>query len=324
MRKQEEIEAIKAKIVKAELDSRTWQIDGDEEKYLDAYDRGEAFESLLERKLKQTYQATYSGPDSRSYPMLKSLSHISGSTIEAEDGAVGHVKTVFFDDQLWGIRYLVVETGTWLSRREVLISPYAVKRPLGEVKQLNVLLTRQQIKDSPDIDTHEPVSRQHEREYLKYFSYPEYWGGADLWGTGIYPVLPAYTPTAEEIDADRVMRQREFESADIHLRSAEKVTGYAIQATDKSIGHIKDFIFDEETWAIRYLVIDTRKWWPGGWSVLVATSWITSIDWASNTAFVKLTSEQIKNSPEYEDWLPIDRNYEKLLHDAYNLQGYWP
>ncbi|MFJ2990743.1 hypothetical protein ACIPF8_23045 [Collimonas sp. NPDC087041] len=86
MRKQEEIEAIKAKIVKAELDSRTWQIDGDEEKYLDAYDRGEAFESLLERKLKQTYQATYSGPDSRSYPMLKSLSHISGSTIEAEDG----------------------------------------------------------------------------------------------------------------------------------------------------------------------------------------------------------------------------------------------
>lgn len=324
MNTQKEIEEIKAKIVKAESDRRTWQLAEDEEKYLDAYDRGEALESLLERKLMQAYPKIDPRPDSRSPAMLKSLSHITGSPIEAEDGAIGHVKTVFFDDQLWGIRYLVVETGTWLSRREVLISPYSVKPPLGDGKKLNVSLTRQQIKDSPDIDTHEPVSRQHEQEYLRYFSYPEYWGGANMWGMAIYPILPAYTPTAEEVSADRTMQQREIESADVHLRSAERVTDYAIRATDKNIGHIKDFIFDEESWAIRYLVIDTRNWWPGGRDVLVATSWITSIDWASNTACVKLTSAQIKSSPEYQDWLPIDRNYEKLLHDGYNLQGYWP
>ena len=122
--------------------------------------------------------------------MLNSVSHLVSSTVTATDGEMGHVKQAFFDDQRWTIRYLVVDTGTWLSGREVLISPYSVKQPLGSVRKIDVSLTRQQVRDSPDIDTHQPVSRRHELEYATYYAYPNYWDGGGLWSMGAYPVLP--------------------------------------------------------------------------------------------------------------------------------------
>jgi len=254
--------------------------------------------------------------------MLRSLSHFTGSTITATNGAIGHVSTAFFDDESWAIRYLVIDTGNWLPGREVLISPYAVKQPVGSGKNINVSLTRDQIEGSPDIDTHQPVSRQHERDYLRYYDYPDYWNGGSIWGLGAYPRLP-YPLTSEEVEANAAARQQDLRLADVHLRSSEKVTGYDILATDESIGHVQDFIFDEESWAIRYLVIDTRNWWPGGRKVLVATRWIESVDWVSSTVEVALTRDQVKNSPEYEDALTIERSYEQQLHVTYDKKGYW-
>ena len=253
--------------------------------------------------------------------MLNNLNHLTGAAVTATDGSIGHVKAAFFDDQSWVIRYLVVNTGTWLSERAVLISPYSVEQPLGSVESIDVSLTRAQVKDSPDIDTHQPVSRQHERELLGHYAYPEYWDGEGMWGMGAYPLVPA-SPTAQEIAADRARREQNLRTDDVHLRSSSKVTGYDIQATDESIGHIEDFIFDDESWVIRYVVVDTRNWWPGK-KVLVATHWIQRIDWSTSTVHVTLTREQIKNSPEYHEALPIDRAYEQRLHDAYDRRGYW-
>ena len=99
--------------------------------------------------------------------------------------------------------------------------------------------------------------------------------------------------------------------------------GQDIQATDESIGHVKDFIFDEASWVIRYLVVDTRNWWPGGKIVLVATPWIESIDWDASIVRVKLARKQVMNSPEYVDATMIDRDYEQRLHDAHERDGYW-
>lgn len=255
--------------------------------------------------------------------MLNSLNHLHSSTVTATDGLIGHVKSAFFDDQSWVIRYLVVDAGTWLADRKVLISPYAVRQPLGADENIDVSLTRQQVKKSPDIDTHQPVSRQHEREYLSYYAYPEYWDGGGMWGMGGYPMLPSYLPTSAETETARALRERDIEAADVHLRSSTKVTGYNIEATDGSIGHVKDFIFDDASWAIRYLVIDTRNWWPGGRKVLIATHWIDRIDWATGTVEVTLTREQVRSSPEYVDNVPLIRAYEQRLHDAYNRAGYW-
>jgi uncharacterized protein YrrD len=255
--------------------------------------------------------------------MLNSVSHLAGSTVTATDGEIGHVKEAYFDDVAWAIRYLVVDTGTWLSGREVLISPYAVKQPLGSARNADVFLTREQVRNSPVTDTHQPVSRRHERETLGYYAYPEYWGGGDLWAMSPLPLLPPPLPVVVESQAELARKEDDVPAEDVHLRSSAHVTGYDIQASDASIGHVKDFIFDDESWAVRYLVVDTRNWWPGGKKVLLATRWIDHIDWAEKTVYTTLTREQVRSSPEYDEAAGIDRDYETRLHDAYGREGYW-
>jgi len=251
--------------------------------------------------------------------MLNSVNRIKGSKIVATDGEIGHVKEAFFDDQAWTIRYLVIDTGNWLSGRNVLISPYSVQQPLPADKHIEVSLTREQVQNSPDIDTHQPVSRRYERQYSSYYAYPEYWVGDGLWPMGPLPLLPAEGGPREELAA----REDEVAEEDVHLRSSAVVSGYNIQATDDSIGHVDDFIFDDESWAVRYLVIDTRNWWPGGKKVLIGTHWIDKLDWAEKTVYVKLTREQIKSSPAYDEAVVINREYETRLHAAFERQGYW-
>jgi hypothetical protein len=121
--------------------------------------------------------------------MLRNIEFLQGSTVKASDGDVGTVTQVYFDDEAWGVRYLVVETGDWLRDRQVLISPYAVSHSDPGSSDVHVKLTRQQVRDSPNIDAHKPVSRQHEIQYLKYYGYPTYWGGANVWG--MVPIRPS-------------------------------------------------------------------------------------------------------------------------------------
>lgn len=259
--------------------------------------------------------------------MLNSVSHLRRATVAATDGDIGPIKQVFFDDQRWVIRYLIVDTGSWLTGREVLISPYAVTQPLPKDPTVAVRLTRKQVQASPDIDTHQPVSRRHEQDYLRYYAYPDYWDGSGLWAMGELPMLPP-TPPAGPAGAqaaiDARSRAEHVPTEDVHLRSSAEVDDYRIQAADGSIGHVEDFIFDDESWAIRYLLVNTNNWWPGGRKVLVAVSWISSIEWADKAVYVTLTREQIKDSPAYDENVTIDRDYEQRLHESYNRVGYWP
>lgn len=255
--------------------------------------------------------------------MLKTLSKLVGSTVTATDGLIGHVTAAFFDDQSWAIRYLVVDTGTWLSRNEVLISPYSIRQMSTVERNIDVALTKEQVKASPDIDTHKPVSRQHETEFLGYYAYPEYWAGGGIWGMDSYPMIPPMVTSNDELATIQAKQRRDKESADVHLRSSVAITGYNIHATDDSIGHVQDFIFDEQSWVLRYFVVDTRNWLPGGRKVLVGNHWIKSIDWDSSSVHVSLTREEVKTSPEYDESQPVERSYEQRLADVYKRQGYW-
>lgn len=252
--------------------------------------------------------------------MFRNASTLDDSTINGTDGEIGHVEDVYFDDEGWVIRYLVVDTGTWLTSRKVLISPHSVTQPLGTTRVIDVSLTRAQVKTSPDIDTHRPVSRQHERDYLGYYGYPTYWGGG-LGPLRAYPVmtsavLPGYAERHET-------REPEANPEDAHLRSIQHVSGYHVAASDESIGHVDGFVFECESWAIRYLIVDTRNWWPGGRKVLVATHWIDRIDWIERKVHTRLTRKAVKASPEYQEAVALDRQYETRPHDAYGLDGYW-
>ena len=245
--------------------------------------------------------------------MLSKAKKLKGYKLDSLNGEIGKVKEFYFDDRHWTIRYLVADTGNWLTGRQVLISPYALVSVNKEQKNIEVNLTKKQIEDSPSLNSDQPVSRQFEESYYGYYAWPMYWDGPYMWG--------AYSYIMRTSEKPKESNQGE-KAWDPHLRSTNAVRGYHIQATDGEIGHVEDFIIDDETWAIRYLIIDTQTWWPGK-SVLVSPQWIERVSWTESKVFVNLSLEDIKQSPEYTEESLLTRDYEAGLHRHYNRQGYW-
>jgi len=245
--------------------------------------------------------------------MLNKARTLKGYKLDSLDGEIGNVKEFYFDDQHWAIRYLVADTGNWLTGRQVLISPYALGAVSTEEQHIAIDLTKKQIEDSPSWASDKPVSRQFEEAYYGYYGWPMYWTGPYMWGS--YP----YIVRDPEKWRESIQGEKGW---DPHLRSTHDVTGHHIQATDGAIGHVEDFVIDDETWAIRYLIIDTENWWPGK-KVLISPLWIERVSWSEAKVFINLTGETIKQSPEYtEESLPT-RDYETALYRHYNRQGYW-
>lgn len=262
--------------------------------------------------------------------MLRDVKIMVSFTIGATDGDIGHVSDFYFDDEAWVIRYLIVETGTWLSDRKVLISPMAIGEPNWKFETFPARLTREQVRKSPDIDTDQSVSRQHELEYSRFFSYPYYWGGSGLWGAEYYPgaMLTGTGGSGAEYLAAQVEMERQAREAkrndheDPHLRSCMAVTGYHISAVDGEIGHLQGMLVDEESWAIRYLIVNTSNWWLGH-LVLVAPRWISDVSWLERRITVDLTRQAIQGSPPYDLAHLPDRALETLVHEHYGRHGYW-
>ena len=250
--------------------------------------------------------------------MLNKVKTLKGYKLNCIDGEIGKVKEFYFDDHHWTIRYLVADTGNWLVGRQVLISPYALDGVNNEDQYIIINLTKNQIENSPSLDSDKPVSRQYEEDYYTYYEWPVYWGGPNIWGTcGLSPIIESGQSQGKLMDSTQGDKWW-----DTHLRSTHEVSGYTIQATDGEIGHVEDFIIDDKTLAIRYLIIDTKNWWPGK-KVLVSPKWIERVSWDESKVFVNLLRETIKQSPEYTDESLLTREYETGLYQYYNQQGYW-
>ena len=247
--------------------------------------------------------------------MLHQVKTLHGYKLNSLDGEIGKIKEFYFDDHYWTIRYLVADTGNWLMDRQVLISPHALGIVNIDAQNIAVKLAKKQIEDCPPLKSDEPVSRQFEESYYKYFAVPAYWYGPYMWGTYSYP---SSMPNREKLPQSTKAGKK----WDSHLRSTHDVSGHHIQAKDGEIGHVEDFLVDDETWAIRYLIVNTHNWWEGK-KVLISPSWIDRVSWGESKVFVKLSRETIKQSPEYIEGSPLSREYEAALHQHYNFQGYW-
>ena len=245
--------------------------------------------------------------------MLSKAKTLKGYKLDSLDGEIGKVKEFYFDDRHWTIRYLVANTGNWLSGRQVLISPHALVAVNREEQHIAIKLTKKQIQDSPSLDSDKPVSQHFEEAYYGYYGWPTDGGGQYAWGSSPY-LVPDCEQWEKSIQGEKA---RGF-----HLRSTDDVTGHQIQAADGEIGRVADFIIDDETWAIRYLIVDTGNWWLGK-KVLVAPQWIERVSWSESKVFVNLSRETIKQSPEYTEESPPTRAYETGLHLHYNRLGYW-
>jgi sporulation protein YlmC with PRC-barrel domain len=239
--------------------------------------------------------------------MQRNLNHLLGWNLAATDGEIGKVVDFYFDDEKWTIRYLIVRTGSWLSEREVLISPDVLLSYSWESGLFLVRLTKEQVRHSPDIDTDRPVSRQQEAALARYYPWQNYWGSS-FYPSGVWGVIPA-TPV---IDPGMVAREAEeaestlISHEDHHLRSAQKVKGYHIHASDGDIGHVEDFILDDQTWQISYLLVDTHNW-IGGKKVMVAVRHIKEVQWTDSKVVVDISVDTIKGS------LPADKMDSKTI-----------
>ena len=243
--------------------------------------------------------------------------------IQAVDGKIGSVRDFLFDDWQWVLRWLVVDTGSWLSRQEVLLPASNLGRVDRAAETIAVDLTVAKVKVSPDVETHRPVSRQIESSLYEHYGWTPYWGGTAAIGGGAgYLVPPRYLVAGRQSESERLASARARKNDDPHLRSAREVTSYHIEASDGHIGHVEDFLFGEEDWAIRYVIVDTRNWWPGKF-VLIAPEWVESILWSDRVMRVNKTRDEIKGAPEFDPKARFERADEVRLYAHYGLAGYW-
>ena len=228
--------------------------------------------------------------------MLRSIKEIYGDKLGASDGEIGHVKDFYFDDHDWVVRYLIADTGTWLTGRQVLISPRSLGRLDQAEKIQHVNLTRKQIENCPPLESHKPVSRQYEEEYHRFYGWPSYWQGDGLWGATGFPILemPAI-PLSGDPTAQPSPRHKR---ADAHLRSTLNVNGYNLQTGEATLGHICDFMIDAQSWAIVQLVVRTGHRLSGK-DVLIPTSQVERISYEESTVFVDLTREAAVQNPTH-------------------------
>lgn len=253
--------------------------------------------------------------------MLRSIEKITGYTLQATDGEIGRCKDFLFDDEQWVVRYMVADTGKWIPDRKVLISPISLGEPDWSSGRFDVELSKEEIESAPRLAADEPVSRRYEAKYFRHRGYTPYWGGLGVWGLTTLPAR--LRDGAEEYHEEAGVATEELPpSGDPHLRSVNEVTGYHIRATDGDVGHVEDFVVDDETWMVRYVVVDTRNWLPGR-KVILAPDWFRSFKWSSKIAEVDLTREQIESSPEYDPGQPINVEYEARLYDFYGRPVYW-
>jgi sporulation protein YlmC with PRC-barrel domain len=242
--------------------------------------------------------------------MQHRISNLVGHPVRATDGDVGKVSDFYFDDVTWTVRYMVVETGNWLFGRKVLISLVALGKPDWSSGTMTVDLTCDQVRKSPDIDTERPVYRQHEVELHEYYDWPLYWeaGYGGTFGISPYPLLVDQPPPEEAVKNDQ---------DDPHLRSTKHLSGYHIHSTDGEIGHMEDFIIDDDHWTLEFMIVDIGKWLLGK-KVIIPTKWIKRVNWTDQSIYLVHSMETIKSSPEFDPLKPSMSQFaygQKQIHE---------
>ena len=224
--------------------------------------------------------------------MLKNITALYDNALVALDGDIGQVKDCYFDDQTWVVRYLVANTGEWLTGRVVLLSPQAFGAWDEQKKTLQIKLTKRQIEGSPAIESHQPVSRQHEIAYYRYYGWPAYWDGGAMWGLGAYPIVRP--PTRDQMESHLNYHHRESK----HLRSSRAVAGYQIESIGGAIGHVSGLMVDDRSWAVREIAVETGHWFSGK-EILIPTGKVERISYDESKVYVNVTKEDILETADH-------------------------
>jgi hypothetical protein len=246
--------------------------------------------------------------------MMINISELLGYVLHVKDGELGRCKDFLIDNRGWDIRYMVADTGNWLTGRKVLIAPSMLSEPEWSSRSLPVNLTREQIQGSPPLQENEPVTDEYEIMWFDYYGLAEYWVDEDKIGMAENPNA-LRVAKKEGTDGDKGDEKG-------HLLSAKEIVGWHTAAADGDMGHLADFLVEMKSWKVRYAILDTRNWLPGR-QVCVSIHCVEWIDRAREKIGVRLTKEAVKNSPEYNPFVPMTEAYQVVLHDYYGWPKYW-
>jgi hypothetical protein len=235
--------------------------------------------------------------------MLRSTEEILGFDLTAADGNIGKVKDLCFDDTAWVVRYFVADSLGWLGGRRILLAPEALAKVDFDAREVQILLSRQQIQDSPPIGENHGVSRRQQQLLAEYYDWTPYWRGKDdgAHGHGVPP---------------------DAEAPDAHLHGIREMVGCHIRAAEGDVGHIQDFLVQSDGWLLRYMVVDARDIAPGK-KVLVSPAWIQRIDWPIALVHVDMAPDSIAEGPAFDPSQLVSRDYESRLHEHYGRRRYW-
>ncbi len=258
--------------------------------------------------------------------MLRKLHSLKSFVVNGKNGKLGKVDDFYFDQEQFVVRYLVIDTGSWLEHEQTLISTHAIDNIDFDSSIIHVNLSSDELEDSPSIEKNEPISKSKEKALIEYFGWPDYWkkshsSDSELIHAGITERKKLLNFKTLQKEDEAKQKAKKVES---NLRSLEEIRGYKIHAKDDKFGHLEDlFVEEEDSWIIRYLLIDTRNIMEGK-LVIIAPEWIESINWFDKEIFIDKDKKEIEESPEYkEEKAPIDKSYEELLYDHYDEKKYW-
>jgi uncharacterized protein YrrD len=246
--------------------------------------------------------------------------------VDALDGYFGKIDEFYFEEKSWAVRYIIIIYG-FLHHVRKMISPSVIENMSTE--RIAVKLNIEQIKNSPDIDTQKPVSRELEEKIHKYYGWPNYWTYppyTNTYGTALYPGFGLSYPYSMPLyrDRDKIHEEmnKDIKNIQSNLRSTKELIGYSAKSRNQYIGRIKDYLVDDKSWALRYTIIDTDSFLSGK-KIIIASHWAIDIDWFSKTIFFDIDEQVIKNGPSYENSMVLDRDFESRIFDYYNKPYYW-
>jgi len=244
--------------------------------------------------------------------MIRSLNAMEGYTLQALGGDIGRCSDFLFDDGQWTVRYMVADTGHWLPGRKILVAPTFLETAEWDSRRFPVRLTRSQIENGPPLDRDAAVSRRYERAYHEFFDTAYYGMGSELWGNGPWPGM---TGPREGRKTPAAVPEPHLEATQV--RSVREVTGYRVAAEDGEVaGHVEDYLVDDTTWALRYLVID-RSRLPFSRKVLLAVEWVDDVDLVERSLRVGVGASRLAEGPEYDPSEPVNEAKETVLYDYY-------